>query len=150
MPSAVKLVPVDAANWRELSQVSCAPGQEPFVAPVTYYLCLCHYGGQWQPWAIVADGAVVGHAMWARDEDGSTWLGGLVIDAAEQRKGYGRAVVLAFIERFTSDTGQVNVALSYAADNRVARGLYLELGFVETGETVDDEIVARLVRHRTR
>jgi diamine N-acetyltransferase len=62
----VRLVPVDSENWRALAQVACARGQERFVAPVTYYLCLCNYGGQWQPWAIVADGAVVGHAMWAR------------------------------------------------------------------------------------
>jgi diamine N-acetyltransferase len=57
--------------------------------------------------------------------------------------------VSAFIERFTSDVGEVHVALSYAADNRIARDLYRELGFVETGEMADDEIVARLVRHRT-
>jgi diamine N-acetyltransferase len=40
----------------------------------------------------------------------------------------------------------VNVALSYAPENRVARDLYLGLGFVESGEVEDDEIVARLVR----
>jgi diamine N-acetyltransferase len=142
----VDLVPVDSGNWRAVTRVTCAPDQESFVAPVADYLCLCHYGGQWQPWAIVADGAVVGHAMWARDDDGSTWLGGLVIDADEQGKGLGRAAVLAFVERFTAPSGAVNVALSYAPENRVARDLYLGLGFVESGEVEDDEIVARLVR----
>jgi diamine N-acetyltransferase len=38
----------------------------------------------------------------------------------------------------------MNFALSYAPDNTVARHLYSDLGFVETGEMAEDEIVARL------
>jgi diamine N-acetyltransferase len=145
--SSVKLVPVDATNWRQVIRVAARPDQEAFVAPTANYLCLCHYGGEWQPWAVAARDHVVGHAMWAREEaDGSVWLGGLVIDADEQGKGYGQAAVEAFIEEFTSGSGDVNVALSYSPENEVARTLYLKLGFVETGEMEDDEVVARLIR----
>lgn len=146
MDDRVRLEPVDSGNWRAVVGIAPAPDQERFVAPTATYLCLCHYGGDWQPWAVVAGGAVVGHAMWAADEsDRSIWLGGLVIDAAEQGKGYGRAAVLAFIDRFTSEDGAVNVALSYSPDNTFARSLYLDLGFVETGEMEDGEVVARLI-----
>jgi diamine N-acetyltransferase len=82
--------------------------------------------------------------MWAVDEeDGSTWLGGVVIDSAGQNQGVGRAAVLSFIDKFSSGT-TMNFALSYAPDNTVARHLYSDLGFVETGEMAEDEIVARL------
>lgn len=143
--SPVRLVDVDESNWRQVVRVAPHPEQERFVAPVANYLCLCHYGGDWNPLAIERDGTVVGHLMWAVDDaDDSTWMGGLVIDAVSQRQGVGRDVVQAFIDRFSSD-GHTNLALSYDPDNVGARDLYASFGFVETGETEGDEIVARLV-----
>ena len=143
-PPEVRLVPVDKTSWRDVAAVKPYPDQELFVAPTTYYLCLAHYDAEWNPLAIVSDGSVVGHLMWAVDEEeGSTWLGGVVIDSAAQNQGIGRAAVMSFIERFSSG-GQVNLALSYSADNTVARHLYSDLGFIETGEMAEDEIVARL------
>lgn len=140
----VRLIEVDAENWRSVIEVTPKRGQEEFVAPVANYLCLCHYGGEWHPLAIKADGAIVGHVMWAVDEeDDSVWLGGLVIDATAQGRGYGRAAVLAFLDRFKRKDGGVNAALSYMPDNTVARSLYLDIGFIETGEMEGDEIVAR-------
>lgn len=140
----VQLVPIDAANWRDVAAVKPHREQELFVAPTTYYLCLAHYDAVWNPLAIARNGSIVGHMMWAIDEeDGSTWLGGVVIDSAAQSQGVGRAAVLSFIDRFSSD-GRSNLALSYAPDNAIAKHLYSGLGFVETGEMAEDEIVARL------
>lgn len=86
--------------------------------------------------------------MWAvDDEDGSVWLGGFVIDATAQSAGVGRAAVNAFLERFAED-GQYNIALSVSPENSVARHLYSSIGFVETGEMDDDEIVLRLQSSR--
>jgi diamine N-acetyltransferase len=146
VPANVRLVEVDSTNWRDLASVSPLPAQEKHVAAVTYYLCLGYYGGQWHSLGIEADGSIVGHVMWAIDDaDGSVWLGGLVIDAGAQGHGYGKAAVGAFLDRFTGDEG-ADVALSYAPDNTTARSLYRGLGFVETGETEGDEIVARYRR----
>ena len=140
---AVRLVEVDAANWRDLIRVAPYPDQESFVAAIAFYLCLANYGGEWHPLAIEADGTVVGHVMWAIDDaDSSVWLGGLVIDAGVQRRGIGHAAVAAFLQRFTAE-GHTNVALSYSPTNLVARKLYADLGFVETGEMEGEEVVAR-------
>ncbi len=142
----VRLVEVDAENWRALTEVKSKPGQERFVASVAWYLCLAHYGDDWHPLAIEVDGSILGHLMWAIDEeDGSAWLGGLVIDADAQGRGIGHAAVVAFLDRFTED-GRTNAALSYLPDNAIARKLYADLGFVETGEMADEEIVARYQR----
>ncbi|MEN8235921.1 MAG: GNAT family N-acetyltransferase [Actinomycetota bacterium] len=142
----VRLVDVDAANWGQVVDVAPRPDQDQFVAPVARYLCLAHYGGEWNPLAIESDGRIVGHVMWGIDEaDGSTWLGGLVINAAAQGRGIGRAAIVAFLDRFT-ENGRTNIALSYSPDNLVVRKLYAALGFVETGEMEDDEIVARYQR----
>lgn len=140
----VRLLEVDASNWRAVAAVTARPGQDRFVATTTYYLCLGHYGGDWHSLAVEVAGSIVGHVMWAEDdEDGSTWLGGFVVDGASQGLGIGRAAVAAFVERFANE-GRVNVALSYSPDNVVAQSLYADLGFVETGEMAEDEIVARL------
>lgn len=139
----VDLGPVTAHNWRELASLEVHPGQADFVADVTYYLCLCAYGDVWHPLAIIVDGQVVGFCMWAVDDDHSRWIGGVVVDAARQRQGIGRASVTALRDRLAAEPGTPNVALSYSPDNTAARALYRALGFVETGERVDDEIVAR-------
>lgn len=115
------------------------------VMPVTYYLCLCHYGAVWHPLAVVCDGEVVGFVMWGVDEaDGSHWIGGLVISAARQQEGLGRATVRGLVRRLTESENARRFALSYAASNTVARDLYARLGFYETGEVADNETVARL------
>jgi len=145
VPPAVELRPVDAENWRLCAALEVADEQREFVSPVTRYLCLCHYGGVWQPLAVYAGDQVVGFAMWAVDPaDQSGWIGGLVVDKRLQRRGYGRATLRALIAWLRDDQALPSCALSYSADNAVARRLYASEGFVETGELEDDEIVARL------
>jgi diamine N-acetyltransferase len=140
----VQLHEVDAANWQACAAIRPGPDQERFVAPVAWYLCLCHYEGIWQSLAIVAGGEVVGHVMWGVDpDDGSYWIGGLVIAEDRQRRGHGRAAVTALLEHLRR-RGAPQAALSYHADNDDARALYSSLGFRETGERADDEVVARL------
>lgn len=145
MTAAVQLVEVTAANWRGVADLEVADEQREFVAPVSRYLCLCHYGGVWSPLAIAARGEVVGFVMWAVDPDErSGWIGGLVIGREHQRRGYGCAAVLALLERLRHEQGCPTAALSYAPDNAAARALYASVGFAETGEREDDELVARL------
>jgi diamine N-acetyltransferase len=143
--SEVRLEPVTEDNWRSCAALAVRPDQADYVAAVTYYLCLCAYGSSWQPLAIVRGDVVVGFCMWAVDDDGSRWVGGLVVDAAVQRTGVARAALTALIERFEAQPGCTGVGLSYSPENIEARRLYAALGFVETGETEDDgaEVVAR-------
>jgi diamine N-acetyltransferase len=146
----IDIVPVTAANWRACAALRRAPGQEEFVSRVTYSLCLCTYGEVWTPWAITRGDAVVGFVMTGVDDDGSRWMGGLLVDAGAQRSGIGRAAVTLLRDRLAAEPGCPNVALSYSRDNTAARALYASLGFRETGETEDDgvEIVARWTPER--
>jgi len=146
----VHLVEVSAETWRACANLRVAPEQRAFVADVSHYLCLCAYEDTWHPLAAIVDGVVVGFAMWGVDDDGSRWIGGVVIDEQHQGKGIGRALMLALREQLASEPGCVNVALSYDPDNTVARALYRSLGFVETGEVDDTELVARWFPPDTR
>ena len=142
----VRLRPVDAGSWRDVARLTVGPGQERFVAAPTHYLALCAYGDVWHPMSVHgADDAVVGFLMWGIDDaDGSCWLGGILVDVSQQGRGVGRATVVEAIRLLRDQTGRTRFALSYQPDNVVARGLYASLGFVETGEVDDDEVVARL------
>ena len=141
----VSLRPVDPGNWRDVANLEVSEDQREFVAQPAYYLSLCCYGGDWHPLAICRDEQVVGFMMWAVDPaDGSCWLGGILIDRGMQRRGYGRRAVEAAIAMLSDKYGYTDFALSYQPANLVAKHLYGKIGFVETDEREDDEIVACL------
>lgn len=140
----IELREVTADNWRAVVSIEARGEQRRFVASVAYYLNLCHYGEAWQPVAFYRDDEPIGFAMWAYDpEDGSHWIGGLIIDAKHQGHGYGRSAMEAPLEFLARQPGYREAALSYKPENTVARRLYTNLGFIETDERVDDGRVAR-------
>jgi diamine N-acetyltransferase len=143
--TVVDLRPVDATSWRACAALEVTDEQRELVAPVTRYLALCAYDdGPWTPWAAHVDGEVVGFAMIGLDpQDDSLWLGGLVVDAASQGGGVGRAIVQEVVARARAE-GRACVALSVSPGNERASRLYAGLGFEATGELEDDELVLRL------
>ena len=67
-----------------------------------------------------------------------------MVDQDMQRRGYGRRALQGAIGMLSELHGYKDFALSYQPANLVAKQLYSKLGFVETNEWEDDEIVARL------
>jgi hypothetical protein len=45
----IELADVTEANWRDVAAVRPHADQNRFVAPTTYYLCLCHTAGSGTP-----------------------------------------------------------------------------------------------------
>ena len=143
----VDLRPVDASSWRAVADVAPRPDQERWVTPVTRYLCLCLFEREWHPMAVRVGDEVVGFLMWGFDPDErSHCIGGVVIDAAHQGKGIGRGVITSMLRMFEGLDGYREAALTIHPDNTVARRLYASLGFVETGEESEGELVARRPR----
>ena len=146
MSDVIELKAVDSGNWRDVAGLEVAESQRDFVQMPSYYLALCHYGNQWKPLAVELDGQVIGFIMWAvDDDDGSCWFGGIIIDRKQQGRGYGRRAVTAAITMLAEEYGFVNFAMSYQRLNAAAKHVYEQIGFRETGEMEDDEVVARLV-----
>ena len=143
--SQVSLRPVNGENWRAVARLQVTDAQREFVAEPCYYLALCNYGGDWHPLAIYRADEVIGFMMWAVDEkDGSCWLGGILVDAAVQGRGCGGQAVREALSMLNRAHGYQHFALSYQPANTAARQLYQKLGFIETAEWEDDEVVARL------
>lgn len=141
----IRVVPVNQDNWRAVAGLEVKKAQQTFVASPSYYLALCCHGGVWQPLAFTLEDQVVGFCMWGIDEkDSSCWLGGILIDANHQGKGYGKQAVKATIDMLNRTLSYIAFALSYKPANVLAKRVYESVGFVETGEHEDDEVVARL------
>ncbi|MBB5479698.1 GNAT family N-acetyltransferase [Micromonospora parathelypteridis] len=139
----VTLRPVDDDNWRAVADVAPHDDQRRFVAALgARYLLLSTRSEVWTSLAVYADETVVGHVMWGADDDGSHWIGGMLIDAAEQNRGVGRATVQTLATWLGAKDGEPPVRLSYHPDNTPAASLYTSLGFRPTGAMDDEEVIA--------
>ena len=142
---AIVLRAIDRDNWRESIGLRVAPGQEHFVATNVYSIAQAKAQPECVPLAIYDDDRMVGFVMYALDHDEHKyWIYRLMIDAACQGHGYGRAAMEAVLERLRAIPDCLEVAISYEPDNHVAEHLYASLGFRRTGEITGTETIARL------
>jgi diamine N-acetyltransferase len=138
----MEVVAVDADNIGAVLAVSAAPGQEAYVASVATYIALSAYEKIWTPVAFRVGDEIVGFAQWAFDpSDGTHTIGGVLIDAKRQGQGLGRRAMTSLIDvlRRRPDCGPI--ALTVHVDNTRARALYTTLGFAETGEKLDGDLI---------
>ncbi|WMX43948.1 GNAT family N-acetyltransferase [Streptomyces roseicoloratus] len=142
----VTLEEITDENWRAVADVAPADEQRDHVpALAARYLLLSDRGDTWTSLAVRADDTVVGHVMWAHDDqDGSHWVGGMMIDVAEQGRGVGRAAMGAVIALLSALPDCREIRLSCHPANTSAERLYRSLGFGPTGEREDEEIVMSL------
>ena len=101
-----------------------------------------------RPFAIYADGKIIGFTMFAfeltsSDPSDRYWLWRFMIDRRWQGKGYGSAALEKIIDYFRSH-GADHILLSTKETNTAALSLYRKYHFAETGEMNEDEIVLRL------
>lgn len=147
----IELRTIDDSNRQEVVSLRVSDGQKGFVASNIRSLATAgkeEYRDIARPFAIYADGILVGFAMFAFELDSPEpsdryWLWRFMIDEKFQGKGYGRAALDEIIACFKTQ-GADHMLLSTGEDNTAALSLYHRFGFAETGEMNDDEIVLRL------
>jgi diamine N-acetyltransferase len=117
VPDAPRLTLADvtADNWRDVADLAPRDDQRDFVpALAARYLLLGLYGGVWHCLGAFEGDTAVAHVMWAVDpDDGSHWIGGLLVDAQHQGRGVGRRVVELLIERLRSDPACDRICMSH-------------------------------------
>lgn len=103
------------------------------------------------PYAIYYKDIMVGFIMLSYNEFNEKevrnvyWVCRLMIDKKYQGKGYSKKAMIKsfeFIRTFPYGNTSA-VYLSYEPENTVAKSLYASVGFVETGEIEDGELVAK-------
>ena len=148
--------PVTKDNWRALARLKVREDQNHFVASNVFSIVESHYGydepdgsGHWDmfPFGIHDEEQPVGFLMYGlnfSNRQFEAFIIRLMVDENSQGKGYGRFGMQKMLETFRPDSRIHNVGISYEPDNEVARKLYASLGFVETGEMNEGEVVAVL------
>jgi diamine N-acetyltransferase len=141
----ISLRDITAENFEAVITLSVCEDQKNFVASNLYSIAEAKVYPDLVPLAIYAGEDLVGFTMFGFwPERNEYWIARLMIDAAHQRKGYGRAAMRLVIDRLRSTPGCGGIFISYEPQNTAARALYASLGFVITGEILEAEEVACL------
>ncbi len=145
----IKLVPIDDTNREAVLALSVREDQ-PFVAPNDVSLrqadeANAENSGVARPFAIYADGTLVGFCMFAfdpsdEDEEDRYYLWRFMIDQRYQDKGYGQGALEAIMDYFR-DNGADRLYLSTEPENERGLHVYHKAGFRETGVIDDGEAV---------
>jgi diamine N-acetyltransferase len=148
----VTLREITDENREAVAALRVAPGQEGFVATVAKsYVDAAAFPAE-RPWyrAIYAGDQPVGFVMvsWAAPaapprEGVVYFLWRLLVDARHQRQGYGRAALEQIIELVRAE-GATEFLTSYEPGDGGPWPFYQRLGFEQTGEVDEGEIVIRL------
>src|SRR6266498_3429069 len=144
---------VNKDNWRELVKLKVHEDQTQFVASNVYSIAESQFGYEepdgscWEmyPFGIYDSETPVGFFMYGYNffnHDFQAFIARLMVDQNHQGKGYGKFGMEKMLEIFCKDDRIQCVGISYEPDNDVARKLYANLGFVETGDMLEGEVVA--------
>ncbi len=145
----IELRVIDNDNRAECEQLSVSSEQKQYIASNVESLVTAEdNAGVARPFAVYADGKMVGFTMLAFDENYEDpndryWLWRLMIDHRLQQNGYGTAALQAII-RYFKDHGANNIRLSTKETNTHALSMYRKAGFRDTGEMNGEETVLQL------
>jgi diamine N-acetyltransferase len=137
---------ITADSVRRICELQPCAGQERYVAPVSVSIAQAHFAPNAWFRAVYAGAEPVGFIMLRKESDGRTcFLWRLVIDCAQQGRGYGRGAVAEAIGEIKTWPGITTLVTSCGTGEGDPRSFYTRLGFRETGESgPSGEVILRL------
>jgi diamine N-acetyltransferase len=145
--AAVSLREVTAETVRAICLLQVAEHQKSIVAPNAQSIAQAYFHRE-NAWfrAIYAGEEPVGFVMlWDEPEKARYFLWRFMIDARYQRLGYGSRALELVIDHIKTRPGATHMTVTYDKIPAGPEGFYRRRGFVETGETIGTEHVAKLV-----
>lgn len=144
---SVTLREITIENWKECGKLRVAPSQAGFVASNLFSLAQSKFEPECLPLAVYNNDQMVGFVMYKPEDYGlaKIWfIERVMIGEAFQGQGFGRAAMTALIERLRSQKGYIAILISFVPENDAAKKLYSSLGFKDTGEIEEGELVYRM------
>jgi diamine N-acetyltransferase len=147
--SELRMVELSAATIVAVNNLSLKPGQEQFLAPVSYGIAATVINPQTSWQRVVLDGdEVVGFVSAnfdpeAPEEHFRSVLWRINVDADDQGRGVGRFAVESLIEE-AQRRGVDHVNVIYEAGDDGPEAFFLRVGFTPVGETEYSEVIAEI------
>lgn len=137
---------IDKSNWRECVNLQVTEAQRGFVATNSVSLLEATYEENLYPLAIYNDETMVGFVMYDFDQEIGLWgMCRLMVDQRFQRQGYGRKAIVKLLKEVKKKHGPIEFYTLVEPGNQVALQLYEDLGFVNSGRIVYDEILLTIL-----
>ncbi len=141
----VTLREISEENLDDVLNLKVAAAQEQFVANNARSIAQAHFSKHAWFRAIYADETPVGFLMIYDDPAGPTYfLWRLMVDERYQKLGFGRQAMDALVKHVKMRPGADALGTSYVPGEGTPGEFYKRLGFVETGEVDEGEIVVTL------
>ena len=145
----ITLKKIDESNFIDCFHLQLGEGQERFVShPIRSLAQAYVYYSQCTPFGIYHEEQMVGYVMVIYDYDEEVYnLWHLMIDAAQQNRGYGKAAVQCCLDYIRTKPfgGSNEIELTCHEENQAALHLYRSFGFRPTGERDEEEIEMSLL-----
>ena len=144
-PAEVTLSEITRDTVREIMRLEVAETQKGFVAPNSVSIAQAHFEPKAWFRAVYAGEEPVGFIMVYEDPDKPEYfLWRLMIDHNHQGKGYGRAALEQVIEHIRGLPNATKLITSYVPGEDSPGDFYHLMGFVDTGEEEDGELLTAL------
>ena len=147
--SELRMVELSAATIVAVNNLSLKPGQEQFLAPVSYGIAATVINPQTSWQRVILDGdEVVGFVSAnfdpeAPEEHFRSVLWRINVDADDQGRGVGRYAVEALVDE-ARERGVDHVNVIYEAGEGGPETFFHRVGFTPVGETAYGEVIAEI------
>ncbi|MBT2485141.1 MULTISPECIES: GNAT family N-acetyltransferase [unclassified Microbacterium] len=147
--SELRMVELSAATIVAVNNLSLKPGQEQFLAPVSYGIAATVINPQTSWQRVILDGdEVVGFVSANFDDEAPeehfrSVLWRINVDADDQGRGVGRFAMEALIEEARA-RGMEHVNVIYESGDDGPETFFHRVGFTPVGETAYGEVIAEI------
>lgn len=135
----VSLQAVTKRNYQAVCKLKVKKSQRHFLSPNIQTIVESKFDKSTTTRAIYLDKKVVGLLLWEQETRKKISIWRFMIDKKYQKKGIGRIALELAIDELKQCKQTKRIQIGYSPANVVARDLYAQLGFVETGMCEDNE-----------
>lgn len=141
----IKLREMSKTNFLPVINLKLSEEDRGMVAPNMYSLAEAYCDKKSIAKAITIDDIIIGFIMYEYDKKKKQGhIARLMIATEFQGKGYGTKALSIVLKEINKQKGSKRIDISYRPDNEKARKCYEKLGFIETGDIDEGEVVAIL------
>ena len=138
----VKIAELTAENWYDCCELEVAAEQAKYIESNAVSIAQSKYEPALRPYAIYAEGKVVGFLMYnsVQEELDGYWIYRIMIDKSFQGKGIGKEATELMIAEMAKLLNAKKIVVGYHPENAGAHHLYASLGFIDQGHRFGKEM----------